>query len=191
MNFIHRRLCRSSLWQRVLEQHVVPWVLDGVDLGDDVLEVGPGPGLTTDLVRRRTVAVTAVEIDPRFAAALAKRMEKTNATVIEGDATALSFGSPRFSAAVSFTMLHHVPSPELQDRLLREVHRVLRPGGVFVGTDSLMGLGMRLIHVFDTLTPVDPRTFRERLESAGFRDVALETNDYAFRFRAVRGTATA
>ena len=191
MNFVHRRLCRSAMWRRVLEQHVVPWVLEGVDLGDDVLEVGPGPGLTTDIIRNRSAAVTAVEIDPHLAATLAKRLQGTNATVLEGDATALRFEGLRFSAAVSFTMLHHVPSPELQDRLLREVHRVLRPGGVFVGTDSLMSLGMRLMHVLDTLIPVDPTTFGGRLESAGFRDVAVETNEYAFRFRAVRASAAA
>src|SRR5438094_9847915 len=41
MNFIHRRLCRSARWNGVLKQFVLPWVLDGVDLGGNVLEVGP------------------------------------------------------------------------------------------------------------------------------------------------------
>jgi ubiquinone/menaquinone biosynthesis C-methylase UbiE len=41
-----------------------------------------------------------------------------------------------FDGVVCFTMLHHVPSALLQYRLLAEVARVLRPGGVFAGTGS-------------------------------------------------------
>jgi hypothetical protein len=47
---------------------------------------------------------------------------------------------------------------------------------------------MRLIHVCDTLVPVDPNSFNARLEAAGFRDVLIESNKQAFRFRARRAT---
>ena len=40
-------------------------------------------------------------------------------------------------------MLHHVPSPALQDRVFSEARRVLRPGGVFVATDSLDSADLR------------------------------------------------
>lgn len=186
MNFIHRRLCRSGRWNDVLKQFVLPWVLDGVDLGDRVLEVGPGPGLTTDLLRPKVPRLTALEIDRDLAHSLGARLRGTNVEVVRGDATAMAFGDTEFTGAVSFTMLHHVASPALQDGLLREVRRVLRPGGVFAGTDSLMSFSMRLIHIFDTLTPVDPKSFGARLESAGFEDVLVETNPYAFKFRATR-----
>ncbi len=46
---------------------------------------------------------------------------------------------------------------------------------------------MRLLHVRDTLVPVDPGTFGARLEAAGFGDVLVETNPYAFRFHARAG----
>lgn len=184
MNLIHRWICRSARWRRKLEEQVLPWVLSDVELGPDVLEVGPGPGLTTDLLRPRVERLTAIEIDRRLAESLAARLRGSPIKVIRGDATALPFGSARFSGAVSFTMLHHVPSPGLQDQLLREVRRVLKPGGVFAGVDSLQRLSMRLFHVHDTLVPVDPRTFGARLEAAGFEEVLVETNATVFRFRA-------
>jgi len=162
----------------------VPWVLSGVELGEDVLEVGPGPGLTTDILRRRVARVTALEIDPALADSLAGRLGGSNVAVVRGDATQMPFENGRFSGAVSFTMLHHVPSPALQDRLLREVRRVLKPGGVFAGVDSRQSLVMRLLHIHDTLVPVDPDHFSPRLEGAGFRDVFIEIQDRAFRFRA-------
>jgi ubiquinone/menaquinone biosynthesis C-methylase UbiE len=186
VNFIHRRLCRSGRWNDVLKQFVVPWVLEGANLGDNVLEVGPGPGLTTDLLRTKVPHLTALEIDAELADSLGARLRGANVEVVRGDATAMGFEDSKFTGAVSFTMLHHVASPMLQDKLLREVRRVLAPGGVFTGTDSLMGFGMRLIHIFDTLTPVDPKTFGARLEAAGFENILVETNPYAFRFRATR-----
>src|SRR5439155_9584053 len=126
------------------------------------------------------------EVDRKLANALSARFRGTNVKVMEGDATKMHFDDCQFSGAVSLTMLHHVASPPLQDRLLCEVRRVLKPGGVFAGTDSLMSFGMRLIHVFDTLTPVAPDTFGKRLEAAGFQNVFIETNPYAFRFHATR-----
>lgn len=186
MNGFHRWLCRSAYWRKALEQRIMPWVLGGVELGPEVLEVGPGPGLTTDLLRPHIARMTAIEIDPALAASLEARLRGSNVTVIQGDATAMPFEDAQFTGAVSFTMLHHLPSPDLQDKLLREVRRVLKPGGIFAGTDSRQSLGMRLIHIHDTLVPVNPDTFGARLESAGFRDVLIETNARAFRFCARR-----
>lgn len=164
----------------------MPWVLSGVELGEEVLEVGPGPGLTTDLLRPHIAHLTALEIDPLLADSLASRLRGSNVTVIQGDGTAMPLGDAQFSGAVSFTMLHHVPSANLQDKLLREVRRVLKPGGMFAGVDSRQSLGMRLIHIHDTLVPVNPNTFSTRLEAAGFQDIFIETNARAFRFHARR-----
>jgi SAM-dependent methyltransferase len=186
MNLAHRWLCRSKSWKNTVETHIVPWVLDGVDLGPNVLEVGPGPGLTTDLLRGRAKHLTCVEIDRGFADALARRTAGSNVTVLCEDATAMSLASAAFDGAVSLTMLHHVPSAALQDRLLSEVARVLRPGGVFVGVDSVYSRSLRLLHLFDTMVLVDPATFPERLKTAGFKDVQVEANPYAFRFFARR-----
>jgi ubiquinone/menaquinone biosynthesis C-methylase UbiE len=185
MNWLHHWLCRSNQWRRTVGQRV-PWVLADADLGSNVIELGPGPGVTTDLLRLSVEHLTAIELDAELAGSLAARLDGSNVTVINGDATAMPFPDAHFSGAVSFTMLHHVPSPELQDRLLCEVFRVLKPGGIFAGSDSLQSLLMRLIHIRDTLVPVDPDTFGARLEAAGFEVVKVERNCRAFRFRALR-----
>jgi len=188
MNRIHHWLCRSAHWQKVVEQRV-PWVISSANLGRDVLETGPGPGLTTNLLRSRVQRLTAIEADPGLAESLRSRISCGNVTIITGDATAMPFSDATFSGCVSFTMLHHVPSPELQDKLLREVWRVIKPGGIFVGSDSLQSLFMRLIHIGDTLVPVDPDRFGMRLEAAGFEVLELEKNADAFRFHARRPAA--
>lgn len=155
-------------------------------LGERVLELGPGPGLATDMLRTKVRKLTALELDHNLASSLASRMRGSNVEVVAGDATAMPFPNAQFSAVVSFTMLHHVPSAELQNALLREVWRVLMPGGVFVGSDSLGSWFMRVIHIADTLVLVDPETFGARLQAAGFEVLEVEKNSRAFRFHARR-----
>jgi len=166
MNFMHRRICSSDRWSADVAGRM-PRYLQGVDLGEDVLEIGPGFGATTRALAPLVPRLTAVEIDEpsarRLRADFGDRVD-----VVHGDGSALPFPDGRFSAVVCFTMLHHVPSPALQDALFAEAHRVLRPGGVFRGVDSLPNLRFRLLHLGDTMVPVDPGTLPDRLRRAGF-----------------------
>src|SRR5438067_13048103 len=116
MNERHLQLCSRAEWAETVQSEILPWALGTRDLGDDVLEVGPGPGLTTDVLRKRVKRLTAVEIDDNLAAALAGRMAGFNVEVVHADGTALPFEDNRFSGATCFTMLHHVPTPEQQDQ---------------------------------------------------------------------------
>src|SRR5690242_2297185 len=134
MNADHECACASKEWRAAVRDLIMPWVLDGVDLGDDALEVGPGFGATTDVLRERVPRLTAVEIDPALASALREKLGGSNVEIVTGDATAMLFEDGRFSSAASFSMLHHVPSAALQDKVFQEVARVLRAGGVFVAT---------------------------------------------------------
>ena len=186
MNGLHRWYCRSGLWKTALCERILPWALEGAALGGAILEVGPGPGLTTDMLRGLYRQLAAVEIDRQLAASLGRRLAGTHVSVIAGDATALPFADGAFSGAVSFTMLHHVPSPALQDRLLAEVYRVLQPGGLFVGTDSRWSSVFQLVHHGDTMVIVDPDIFGARLAAVGFTDVSVDLAKRAFRFRARR-----
>jgi SAM-dependent methyltransferase len=184
MHWFHRHVCQSARWRRRLEEDLLPWALQGVELGDDVLEIGPGPGLTTELLQVRTRRLTALEVDAAAAAALEKRL--AGVSVVHGDAAVMPFVDSSFSAVAAFTMLHHVPTPALQDRLLVEARRVLRPGGTFAGFDGVSSLLFRLVHLRDTYNPVNPDTFGRRLTAAGFTDVAVEPSSARFRFRARR-----
>jgi SAM-dependent methyltransferase len=183
MNQMHLQFLASPEWAQMLETDLLPWVVEAADLGDDVLEVGPGPGLTTDLLRERVPRVTAVELDADLAAALTTRLAGTNVEVIQADATASGLPTDRFSAVTCFSMLHHLPTPEVQDRLFAEVHRVLRPGGTFIGVDSVDSELLREFHVDDVFVPVDPDALGARLDAAGFNDVGVDVADYQVRFR--------
>ena len=182
MNRLHRYFCASPKYAARLESGLLPWVIGSADLGERVLEIGPGPGLTTKLLVQRAPRVTGVEIDDALARAASANVP--TAEILNADATKLPFAAASFSAAVSFTMLHHVPSVALQDRLLDEVCRVLRPGGVFLGSDSRPSFLFRLAHLFDTMVLVDPDAFAERLARAGFSDPSVDARPMAFRFRA-------
>jgi SAM-dependent methyltransferase len=172
MNLVHRWLCGSARWKSAVETYILPWTLEGLSLGSNVLEVGPGPGATTDVLRDRVEQLTCVEVNRALADALRHRQMDRNVPVVCEDATAMSFPDQTFDGAVCFTMLHHVPSAAMQDRLLSEVARVLRPGGFFAGTDSLYTRSFRLLHLFDTMVVVDPSTFAARLRTAGFDDIS-------------------
>lgn len=184
MNRPHGVICSSSWWARSVERELLPWGLAGVELGDDVLEIGPGFGATTNVLAGRRGRLTAIELEPSYCERL-RRQLPDSVNVVQGDATAMPFPDARFSAVVCFTMLHHLPSPESQDKLLAEAARVLRPGGVFAGTDSLgTGLLFRLLHIGDTLVPVAPDSLPERLQAAGLADLKVRESQRAFRFRA-------
>jgi SAM-dependent methyltransferase len=159
---------------------IIPWAVRDVDLGDDVLEIGPGYGATTDVFAELLPRLTSVEIDPDLAARLQTRYAGTHVDVVLGDATQLSFPEGRFSGAVCFSMLHHVPSPELQDRLFAETARVLRPGAPIIALDSVESEGVRTFHDGDTYQPIDPATLPARLQDAGFTDIEVRVNDYGW-----------
>jgi SAM-dependent methyltransferase len=186
VNKLHLEYCASDEWALLLAQSIIPPATAGIDFGEHVLEVGPGPGRTTETLRTMFPRMTAVELDPDLARALATRMAGTNVEVVQADATGLPMAPATFSGAVSFTMLHHLATPALQDRLFAEMARVLRPGATFVGSDNLDSPAFREAHLDDICTPIDPATLPSRLEAAGFENITVHANPFAFRFSATR-----
>jgi len=153
-------VCDSLEWRAAVRDEIIPWAVRDVDLGDDVLEIGPGYGAT--------------------------RYVGTHVEVVLGDATQLTFPEGRFSGAVCFSMLHHVPSPELQNRLFAEAARVLRPGSPMIAVDGVESDGVRAFHEGDTYQPIDPTTLPARLKDAGFTDVEVRLHEYGWAAMARR-----
>ena len=184
VNRIHNLICSSRRWRSRVEHDLIPWGLADTDLGDRVLEIGPGFGATTRFLVSRLGRVDVLELDPRYCERL--RAELGDRVVVaQGDATRMPYPDDRFTAVLSFTMLHHIPSRELQDAALAEAARVLAPGGTFAGTDSIgTGALFRLMHIGDTLVPLDPEELPGRMVAAGLSDPMVERADGSFRFRA-------
>ncbi len=176
MNEGHLEFCAGPEWRRLVEGVILPEALRGVDLGEDVIEVGPGPGLTTDVLRARPGHLTAVEFDPDLAAALAARLAG-QVMVLCGDATALDLPDDRFSGAACFHMLHHIPTAEAQDSVFAELARVLRPTGALVAADGIENEGTRQFHVDDVYNPIAPETLEGRLARAGFASIKVRVYD--------------
>jgi ubiquinone/menaquinone biosynthesis C-methylase UbiE len=174
-----------------VEHELVPWGTAGVELGDDVLEIGPGFGATTRVLAPRLERLTVVELDPGYCERLRSELAFGNGSagvsVVQGDATQLPFEDGRFSAVLCFTMLHHIPTVAQQDQAFAEVARVLRPAGTFAGTDSIgSGWLFHAIHVGDTLNLVDPDGLTARLERAGLEVREVRRGARSFRWRAAK-----
>jgi len=169
-----------------MRNDLLPWLATAGDLGDEVLEIGPGPGLSTDLLRELAPRITTVEQDQAFAGRLADRLAGTNVTVLCADATEIGLDGNRFSSVVCLSMLHHVPSAAHQDLLFSEANRMLAPGGWLLAADALDCELTRKVHAGHVFSPVPPETLGTRLAAAGFEDVAIEIKDtdHEIRFTA-------
>lgn len=185
MNLVHRLCCSSRYWARSVERQLLPWALADVDLGDNTLEIGPGYGANMRCLVDMTPRLTAVEIDPPMTERLQAKYG-SRAHIINGDGTDTGLPADEFSSVVCFTMLHHVPTPALQDRLFAEAFRVLRPGAVFAGSDGVHSAMFQLMHFHDTYNPVSPDALPDRLRSIGFRDVQVVAAGGRQRWLAVK-----
>ena len=148
-----------------------------------LLEVGCGNGATTAALVRRLpgVKVTAVDYDSKRVER-ARRRVGTNAVVEVGDINDLDFPSGSFGTVVEMNVLHHIADPLTG---LRELYRVLRPGGQFLFMDFAMKSYPRF---FRSLFPPESLFTREELRdtitAVGFGDVEIRGR------RMVRGVAT-
>ncbi|PYU68456.1 MAG: SAM-dependent methyltransferase [Acidobacteria bacterium] len=186
MNRFETWFCGSPFWRYVTRRQLLPWILEGSQLGEHVLELGAGLGAATGELRQRATRVTSLEYDHSFAAKLSARVNGGNAAVIQGDAATLPFVNATFSSAIAILMLHHLRSKELQDRAFAEIGRVLRPGGVFLAFELQDGWLHRVGHIRSTFVPVTPASAFARLTTAGFSKVTVDFRRGGFRIRALR-----
>jgi SAM-dependent methyltransferase len=177
VNENHRRVCTSPEWAQYLQDDVLPSLAERADFGAEMLEIGPGPGAATDWLRHRVKRLVAIDPDPGAVARLSERFSGTNVEVQVGDGTSLAFDDGSFDSVGTFTMLHHVPTLGQQAATLAEALRVLVPGGVLVGSDSLASTGLHEFHEDDTYNPIDPSLLLAVLRSAGYEQITVVVGD--------------
>jgi len=156
--------------------------LAGIHARTRVLDLCAGLGGPARFVAsRRGSTVIAVELNAGRATGAARltRMVGLHAQVrvVRGDAGALPFAGGRFEACLSQEALLHIGD---KARVLREVHRVLAPGGRLAFSDWIarpsLGDGERR-RLRDWMAAVTLQTldgYRALLGRAGFRSVAAE-----------------
>jgi SAM-dependent methyltransferase len=85
----------------------------------------------------------------------------------------MSYPDDSFDSVGCFTMLYHVPTVVLQNKIFAEAFRALRPGGVLVGSDSLASTDLHHFHSGDTYNPIDPASLLGRLQTLGFDKITV------------------
>ncbi len=128
--------------------------LSRAGVGDRVLDVGCGTGYLTRRMAARVGpdgAVTGVDASPpvlEYAGRRKQRPGSAPCTYREGVAEALDLPDASFDTVVTSLMLHHLPE-DLRPAALREMRRVLRPGGRLLVVEfrpPRSGLGRHLVH---------------------------------------------
>ena len=103
-----------------------------VDASSRVLDLGVGAGRTTPHLAARAARYVGLDYSQAMVDRAKARFAERE--IVHGDATDLSrFADGEFSVVVfSFNGLGCLPTDELRARCLREIHRVLEPGGAFL-----------------------------------------------------------
>ncbi len=118
-------------------KHYMPWesipfdpIIDYKGLAEkDVLEIGMGSGSHAQLLAVHANTYTGIDITEYSVKSTSKRMQSMglkNSTIMQMDAEALQFENESFDFIWSWGVIHHSANTE---RIIREMHRVLRPGG--------------------------------------------------------------
>jgi SAM-dependent methyltransferase len=98
-------------------------------LGGTVLEIGCGAGRMTNAMAETFENVVAVDVSPGMLMFAREHVAKANIRWIETAGDCLPMADDAADAVFSCHVFQHLPSPDAIIDQLREVHRVLRPGG--------------------------------------------------------------
>ena len=138
--------CPSS-WSWIVDNPFRRWDVRhaltraGIRVGETVLELGPGPGaFTVDAAQRVGASgrLIAVDIQPEMIAQVEARMREAGVTNVEthiASAYELPIEDGTVDRVFLITVLPEIPDPI---RALREIHRVLKPGGFISTTEEFL-----------------------------------------------------
>jgi ubiquinone/menaquinone biosynthesis C-methylase UbiE len=145
--------------------------------GESVLDVGCGTGTLAIAANRRVGvggSVHGVDASPEMIARARSKAKKAGAEVVFENALAesLPFPDARFDVVLSTVMLHHLPGA-LRREAVREMRRVLKPGGRLLAVDfgGARGHGPGPLAHFHRHGHVDPRQLIDLATDVGLRVV--------------------
>jgi ubiquinone/menaquinone biosynthesis C-methylase UbiE len=148
----------------------------GVLAGQRVLEIGCGRGVGLEILLDFGAAeVMGLDIDPNMIRMAQERLADTGGRTQSeiGDAEAIQAPDASFDSVFDFGVLHHVPE---WPKALREIARVLKPGGIFCFEDILRGLTTmwpaRILFDHPQASQFSGGEFRLGLEEAGLKAAA-------------------
>jgi ubiquinone/menaquinone biosynthesis C-methylase UbiE len=148
-------------------RRLAPLFLDfsGTADHEKVLDVGCGTGsLTFAIINHCNVtSVEAIDFEEQFVAALNRENTDPRISARQGDARALAFEDNRFDRALSLLVLHFVPDA---GQAIREMRRVVRPGGVVAASvwDNYGGMPAQRIF-WDSFAAIEPLAVQRRAAS--------------------------
>jgi ubiquinone/menaquinone biosynthesis C-methylase UbiE len=119
-----REVARLELQARYMAPKSLPSFI--AKPGDWVLDLGTGVGAMAQRLLERFPGIHVVGADLRQSQLVHARANHPGARYVQADATSLPFPDACFDRVHSSWLLEHVPGPE---RAVREVLRVLKPGG--------------------------------------------------------------
>ena len=144
----------------------------------DVLEIATGPGLLAKHVAPAAKKMIATDYSDGMIAEAKKGECPVNLTFEVADAMALPYGDDTFDAVLIANALHIVPDPE---RVLREIDRVLRPGGILIAPTFVEHRGTLLSRIRSGILRVAGVRFEHRWTAQEYLQF-LKTNGWTVAF---------
>lgn len=105
--------------------------VENVRKGERILDIGCGNGILYDALAKKSIDYTGLDVSAKLLK-LARTRMPAKAKFIKGSILDLPFQDNSFDWVFAFAVLHHIPSKELQNQAVREIYRVLKPGGKII-----------------------------------------------------------